>query len=104
MHPYSLHHPVRGDTARVLAECRTRTGNGCMPSSTPEKLAGMEEYSSLYGTEDHTRVCLVDAGICYKNSSNDGATWSKIWLVKVDATQPTVVCAGKSLILQCIVS
>jgi sialidase-1 len=42
----------------------------------------------------------VDAGICYKNSSDDGATWSRIWLVRVGATQPTVVCAGKSLILQ----
>ena len=45
-------------------------------------------------------ICLVDAGICYKNSSNDGATWSKIWQVKVGATQPTVVCDGNTLILQ----
>ena len=47
---------------------------------------------------------VVDAGICYKNSSDDGAMWSEIWQVKVEATQPTVTCDGTSLILQYNVS
>jgi len=47
---------------------------------------------------------IVEAGICYKNSSDDGSTWSKIWQVKVEATQPTVTCDGTSLILQYNVS
>ena len=46
----------------------------------------------------------VDAGICYKRSSDDGASWGEIQQVKVGVTQPTVVCVGKSLILQYNVS
>lgn len=43
----------------------------------------------------------VVAGICYKNSSDDGATWSKIWQVISTAAQPTVVCnADHHLVLQ----
>ena len=48
----------------------------------------------------------VVAGVCYKNSSDDGATWSMIAMVATDATQPTIVCEQKAqtLLLQFNVS
>ena len=75
-----------GGLLHAFAECRTRTGDGCVPTLplTPETVAG----------------------VCYKNSSDDGASWSTLTLVVSGATQPTVVCEQqtRTLILQFNVS
>ena len=34
----------------------------------------------------------VDPSVCYKNSTDDGVTWSGLLPLAVDAIQPTVVC------------
>ena len=68
-----------GGLLHAFAECRTRTGDGCVPTLplAPETVAG----------------------ICYKNSSDDGASWSTLTLVVSGATQPTVVCEQQTMTL-----
>ena len=59
-------------------------------------------------TKSHTtadKPASVTAGVCYKSSSDDGATWSEIKQVVAGATQPTVACiTDNHLLLQCNVS
>jgi sialidase-1 len=74
-----------GGTLHAFAECRNRTGDGCIPT-----------------TKSHTtadKLASVTAGICYKSSSDDGATWSEIKQVVPGATQPTVACNTDSHLL-----
>ena len=68
-----------GGLLHAFAECRTRTGDGCVPTLplTSETVAG----------------------VCYKNSSDDGASWSTLTLVVSGATQPTVVCEQQTMTL-----
>ena len=74
----------------AFAECRNRTGDGCIPTSK--------------GPTAH-KPANIDAGICYKCSSDDGSTWSEIKQVVTGANQPTVVCnADTTLLLQYNVS
>ena len=44
----------------------------------------------------------VVAGVCYKNSSDDGATWSALRLIEEGGINPTIVCEAKTnaMILQ----
>ena len=73
-----------GGKLHAFAECRNRTGDGCIPTArrpTADKPAS------------------IPAGICYKSSSDDGGAWSEIKQVVLGATQPTVVCNTDNYIL-----
>jgi len=37
--------------------------------------------------------------VCYKNSSDDGASWSQLTLVASGASQPTIVCDQRAMTL-----
>ena len=77
-----------GGLLHAFAECRTRTGDGCIPTETG-RAVGLSSVS-------------VEAGVCYKNSSDDGATWSPLWWIEAGGINPTVLCEQNtsSLILQ----
>eukprot|EP00731_Ephydatia_muelleri_P022239 Em0014g830a len=63
-----------GSTLHAFAECRTRIGDGCIPT-------GKEGLASV-----------LYPSLCYKNSTDDGATWSPLLPLAANAVQPTVVC------------
>ena len=78
----------------------------CPPSQVGNRYA---QYTSMHGAY-HTIPSLckgVVAGVCYKRSGDDGASWSDLTMVASGATQPTVVCdqqQAMTLILQFNVS
>ena len=73
-----------GGKLHAFAECRNRTGDGCIPTARRPTV---------------DKPTSIPAGICYKSSSDDGGAWSEIKQVVLGATQPTVVCNTDNYLL-----